>query len=192
MHGLLYVVEYTGTFGFIKPFSANRDELMFSQRFITSSILIGMRDKLGTSPIRRHKLYSPHQLDIEQVTTESKVVKKHIIRLIKDCDIKCTDPTNQSIVKLGKLVNPKLYLAFDKKYDAEKASQQSLNLCNKEYLIFPSDPYEMYESEFNNIPGVEFFETDDESDFSYGFSRYNFNTKTNRFSKIYGYTCETL
>lgn len=41
----MYVVEYSGTFGFIKPWSAVRDSETFSQQFLTPSIVDGMKMK---------------------------------------------------------------------------------------------------------------------------------------------------
>lgn len=42
----LYVVEYNGLFGFIKPYSSFRDSSTFSQQFLTKSHLIGIEFKI--------------------------------------------------------------------------------------------------------------------------------------------------
>ena len=43
---MLYVVKYTGMFGFIKPWTAVRDSETFSQQFLTPSIVEGIEKKL--------------------------------------------------------------------------------------------------------------------------------------------------
>ncbi len=53
---MLYVVKYTGPFGYLKPWTAVRDGETYSQQFLTPSIIEGMRQKLGVSAILRHKL----------------------------------------------------------------------------------------------------------------------------------------
>ena len=43
---MLYVVRYSGPFGFIKPWTAVRDSETYSQQFLTPSILAGIERKL--------------------------------------------------------------------------------------------------------------------------------------------------
>ena len=45
----IYVVKYSGPFGFIKPWTAVRDRKQFSQQFLTPSIIEGIRQKLEVS-----------------------------------------------------------------------------------------------------------------------------------------------
>ena len=42
----MYIVKYTGKFGFIKPWTAVRDGETFSQQFLTPSIIEGIEKKL--------------------------------------------------------------------------------------------------------------------------------------------------
>lgn len=42
----LFVVKYSGPFGFIKPWTAVRDGETYSQQFLTPSIVEGMEKKL--------------------------------------------------------------------------------------------------------------------------------------------------
>ncbi len=42
----IYVVKYTGPFGFIKPWTAVRDSETYSQQFLTPSIVAGIERKL--------------------------------------------------------------------------------------------------------------------------------------------------
>ena len=43
---MLYVIKYSGPFGFIKPWTAVRDIETFSQQFLTPSIIEGIEKKL--------------------------------------------------------------------------------------------------------------------------------------------------
>ena len=43
---ILFVVHYSGTFGYIKPWTAVRDIETYSQQFLTPSIVEGMEKKL--------------------------------------------------------------------------------------------------------------------------------------------------
>lgn len=42
MDNILYVVKYSGPFGFVKPWTAVRDSETFSQQFLTPSIVEGI------------------------------------------------------------------------------------------------------------------------------------------------------
>ena len=113
---MYYVVKYTGTFGFIKPWTAVRDGETFSQQFLTPSIIEGMEKKLFPEllenngeirKIQRHKL-SYDAIDSQQEVTQTtgwKVSKKEMTR-------------ERSILKRGVMLNPVLYLAFAEKSDA--------------------------------------------------------------------------
>ena len=43
---MIYIVKYTGPFGFIKPWTAVRDSETYSQNFLTPSIIEGIEKKL--------------------------------------------------------------------------------------------------------------------------------------------------
>ena len=74
---MLYVVKYTGKFGFIKPWTAVRDGKTYSQQFLTPSIIEGIEKKLFPETlscngeirkIKRYKLrYSSIDLQQEQI-----------------------------------------------------------------------------------------------------------------------------
>ncbi|MEZ4901763.1 MAG: hypothetical protein R2822_08415 [Spirosomataceae bacterium] len=77
-----YVVKYSGSFGFIKPWTAVRDSETFSQQFLTPSIIEGIEKKLFPEllgevhngkilKIKRHRL-NYQGLDIQQERTWSK------------------------------------------------------------------------------------------------------------------------
>lgn len=81
---MLYVVKYTGPFGFIKPWTAVRDSKTFSQQFLTPSIIEGIRQKLEVKTILRHKLtYTSISVQQEQTQTrgwEKKTQQKIMVR----------------------------------------------------------------------------------------------------------------
>ena len=47
----VFVVRFSGPFGYIKPWTAVRDLTTYSQTFLTPSIIEGMRQKLEVSAI---------------------------------------------------------------------------------------------------------------------------------------------
>ena len=76
---MYYVVKFTGNFGFIKPWTAVRDETTYSQQFLSASTLEGIEKKLFPetlsnigviSKIKRYRLsYSSISLQQEQTQT---------------------------------------------------------------------------------------------------------------------------
>src|SRR5574344_2191425 len=106
----MYVVKYIGKFGFIKPWTAVRDGMTFSQQFLTPSIIEGIEKKLFPellsqngiiSKIVRHKLnYSSIDIQQEQTQTRGWECKKKDKLMIR----------NLSILKRGIMLNPVLYL----------------------------------------------------------------------------------
>ena len=117
----MYVVKYTGVFGFIKPWTAVRDSLTYSQQFLTPSIIEGIEKKLfpellnevGIHYIMRHKLcYDAIDIQMEKTQArgwENKTKEKRMVR-------------NQSILNRGVMLNPVLYLCFPDKTLAQRAS----------------------------------------------------------------------
>ena len=161
---MYYVVKYTGPFGFIKPWTAVRDSKTFSQQFLTPSIIEGIRQKLEVKTILRHKLtYTSISVQQEQTQTrgwEKKVQLKMMVR-------------NQSILERGVMIDPLLFLAFDSKEDAIKASKQHICLCRNEDVLLPdSEIIEIDESEFDEITGFELRFGESEKSFLVGFDRF--------------------
>jgi hypothetical protein len=139
-----YVVKYTGPFGFIKPWTAVRDELTFSQLYLTGSILKGMSQKLfGLGEMDR---ILRHRLSYDQlVETQERTLPK----LLKTAKA-------GGILKRQVMLNPVLHLAFDTQTDALIAAEQNLCLCRNEDLVWPSEPMMMSEENFDAVPGFEF------------------------------------
>ena len=144
---MLYVVQYTGPFGYIKPWSAVRDELTFSQLYLTGSILKGMSQKLfGLGEMDR---ISRHRLSYDQlIETQERTLPK----LIKTAKA-------GGILKRQIMLNPVLHLAFDTEADAVAAAEQHLCLCRNEDLVWPSPPVVMSEEIFETLPGFEYLPT---------------------------------
>lgn len=172
---MYYIVKYTGTFGFIKPWTAVRDGETYSQQFLTPSILEGIEKKLfpellnekSIQKIVRYKLhYDAISLQQEQTQTRGWEYKKSEKRMFRSL----------SILKRGVMINPILYLAFAKKEEAEVAATQHICLCRNEDVIFPSEQiFCLTEQEFQQIEGFELRFGESEQSFLVGFNRFNEN-----------------
>ena len=172
----MFVVKYSGAFGFIKPWTAVRDSETFSQQFLTPSIVEGIEKKLfpellnekfngKISKIKRYRL-NYQGIDIQQEKTWSKGginVKKE----------KGQYKTNIGILNRGVMLNPNLYLGFDNKEDAENAATQSICLCRNEDLMFPELVFECDLSKFNAIEGFELIFSNAENGFKVGHNRFD-------------------
>lgn len=165
---MIYTVRFMGPFGFIKPWTAVRDELTYSQTFLTPSIIEGMRQKLEVSAILRHRLQHKG-LDVQQERTQSAGWKM---------ETKAKQMSRSlSIIKRGVMIFPDLVLAFSTEVDAEKAFLQHLCLCRNEDILLPTGEIEaMDEAAFDLLPGIELrFDLSDNrspDSFLVGFNRF--------------------
>ena len=168
----MYIVKYTGKFGFIKPWTAVRDGETFSQQFLTPSIIEGIEKKLFPellkyngviSKIQRHKL-SYTAIDMQQEVTQTrgwKISKQQMTR-------------QRSILLRGIMLDPILYLAFKDRNDAVVASKQHICLCRNEDILLPcTDIYEYTEDEFDRLDGFELRFGESEQSFLVGFNRFD-------------------
>ncbi|MGD9978410.1 MAG: hypothetical protein AB7S54_10810 [Bacteroidales bacterium] len=162
---MLYVVKYSGPFGFIKPWTAVRDSETFSQQFLTPSIVEGIRQKLEVSSIVRHKLtYTSISVQQEQTQTRGWEKKTQVKILVR----------NQSILERGVMINPTLYLAFETEEDAIKSAKQHICLCRNEDVLFPeSEVLQMKYSEFDQLTGFELRFGENAEAFLVGFNRFD-------------------
>ena len=172
----MFVVKYSGAFGFIKPWTAVRDSETFSQQFLTPSIVEGMEKKLFPEllkdefngkivKIKRYRL-NYQGIDVQQEKTWS----KGGINVYKD---KGQYKTNLGILNRGVMLNPNLYLAFENEEDANQAATQTICLCRNEDLMFPEVVFECDLSKFNEISGFELIFTNAENSFKVGHNRFN-------------------
>lgn len=162
----VFVVRYEGPFGFIRPWTAVRDEEVYSQQFLTPSIVEGIRKFLGVSAILRHRLsHVGFAFGIE--TVHSPGFKK------RGRGPDALYARNTGILRRGMLLSPRLHLAFPTRKDGETACAHHISLCRVEDLLFPSEGVgEMSVGEFDAIPGIELLFGEHEDAFPVGYERY--------------------
>ena len=162
---MLYIVKYSGPFGFIKPWTAVRDSKTFSQQFLTPSIIEGIRQKLEVSSIFRHKLtYSGISVQQEQTQTRGWEKKSQIKMMVR----------NQSILERGVMIDPILYLAFENIEDAGKSAAQHICLCRNEDILLPDvEIFEMEDVDFDQLAGFELRFGENDKSFLVGFNRFD-------------------
>lgn len=190
---MLYIVKYSGPFGFIKPWTAVRDSETFSQQFLTPSILAGIERKLfpellkndfGIFKIKRHRL-TYQQISQQQEQTQPRGWNA------KGTARKRTYERPYSILMRGVMVNPILFLAFDNLQDAEKAASQHICLARNEDLLYPDDEIiEVTEDEFDIneelFYGFELILEKNEQAFLVGYNRLDENKPMYGWLKIVG------
>lgn len=164
-----YVVQYRGPFGFIKPWTAVRDLITFSQQFLTPSTVEGMRQLLGVDNILRHRL-SYSGLSEQQERIQGPGYKTKSIKGRKGWKVA---QRNQSIVKRSVLIEPILHLAFGNPQDAAIAAEHHVCLCRNEDLLFPVSVQPMDQKAFETLVGFELlFGKEQPGAFMVGYNRY--------------------
>ncbi len=162
------VVTYTGPFGFIKPWTAVRDELTYSQQFLTPSTIEGMRQKLGVLEICRYRL-THDGFSVQGETTQSAGIDRKTVKKRQEV----TYQRATAVLDRGVMLNPRLHLAFPSQDDAQKAHRQHLCLSRNEDVVMPDGPIrEMSESEFNDLTGFELLFGKGDDAFMVGYNRY--------------------
>jgi hypothetical protein len=171
-----YVVKYSGTFGFIKPWTAVRDSETFSQQFLTPSIIEGIEKKLFPELLQSIgiKKILGHRLSYDQLTNQQEVIQTRGWNSTrKGSQILFERPT--AVLLRGLFHNPVLHLAFKSKEDATIAYEQHLCLCRNEDLIFPSEIFESTKEEFETneelFPGFELVFDKNDKSFLVGYHR---------------------
>lgn len=179
---MLYVVKYTGPFGFIKPWTAVRDSETYSQQFLTPSILAGIERKLfpellnspfGIYKIKRHRLsYSGISQQQEQIQPRGWNAKGTANNR--------TYERPYAILVRGVLINPVLWLAFESIEDARIANSQHICLARNEDILYPNeDILQIEESELDSdeetFHGFELIMEDGENSFMVGYNRMDSN-----------------
>ncbi|PCH68176.1 MAG: hypothetical protein COC06_10015 [Bacteroidales bacterium] len=170
----IFVVKFTGPFGFIKPWTAVRDSETYSQQFLTPSIVAGMERKLFPELLKDDdgeiKKIIGHRLSYCGLSTQQeRTWSKGGISIKRE---KGVYKTNQGIIDRGIMLEPHLHLAFFNKNDAEIAFKQSICLCRNEDILLPESILEMDQKEFNLINGFELIFTDESSGFKVGHNRF--------------------
>jgi hypothetical protein len=189
---LYYVVRYTGPFGYIKPWTAVRDERTFSQQFLTPSIVCGIERKLfpelpnepfGIHRITAHRL-SYSGLSIQQEQTQPRGWNKKAKHLERP----------RAILVRGVMLNPVLSLAFRELAHAEEAVRQHLCLCRNEDILLP-DPIikTIPAAEFDQPPydGFELVFAETDQSFVAGYNRFDEGRVMKGWLKIVGNPVQT-
>lgn len=159
MKNKLFVVKYSGPFGFIKPWTAVRDSETFSQQFLTPSIVEGIEKKLfpellGIVGIRK---IVGHRLSYDQISQQQEVIQtRGWNSKRKGTQIHFERPT--AIIVRGLLLNPVLFLAFENGDDANVAFNQHICLCRNEDILLPIETFKIDVEDFDNEDTFSGFE----------------------------------
>ena len=185
----MYFVNYSGTFGFIKPWTAVRDSETFSQQFLTPSIVAGIERKLFPDLLAKpYGLYKikRHRLSYKQISHQQEQIQPRGWNKKNNCFYR-----PYSIIVRGVLIEPDLYLGFDNEKDAIHAAKQHICVCRNEDILFPSEsiikiPEEDFDTQEDIFNGFELvFEHNDRS-FLVGYNRFDDNKPMYGWLKIIG------
>jgi len=173
---MLYVVKYTGMFGFIKPWTAVRDSETFSQQFLTPSIVEGIEKKLFPELLGENgiKKIIGHRLSYSQISSQQEVIQTRGWNSTKQGK-QFLFERPKAILLRGVLHEPVLHLAFSTKNDAEEAFGQHICLCRNEDILFPEEIQEISEKDFEadteKFSGYELIFEKNEKSFMVGYHR---------------------
>lgn len=174
----MFVVKYTGPFGFIKPWTAVRDSETFSQQFLTPSIVEGIEKKLFPELLSEQgiKKIVGHRLSYEQITGQQEVIQTRGWNSKKQGKQFLFERPTAILIR-GLLLNPTLYLAFTSSEDAQKAFTQHICLCRNEDVLLPEliekIDKKIFNTDIEKYAGYELvFEKNDNS-FLVGYRRQN-------------------
>jgi hypothetical protein len=152
----LYCIRYAGPFGFIKPWTAVRDEITYSQTFLAPGTVQGLSQKLfglgERERIQRYRLQFDHMSEQQEMTWAPKR------KLIRE---KGVPRLNNGVLTRGVMLNPQLTLAFSTQDEAATALQQHICLCRNEDILLPDPTYgdsgiaRLTASAFEALPGYE-------------------------------------
>lgn len=192
----VFVIKYSGGFGFIKPWTAVRDSETYSQQFLTPSIVTGIERKLFPELLVDDdgdiKKICGHRLSYKSISIQQEVIQSRGFntssKQLDPNDSKKTKFTRRetSILNRGVMVNPVLFLAFSSLEDAKLASRQHICLCRNEDLMYPSEDIIETDSDgfIDNeeiFPGFELVFDRTEDAFLVGKNRYK------KGEEMYGY-----
>lgn len=171
-----FVVKYSGPFGYIKPWTAVRDEETFSQQFLTPSIAEGIEKKLFPelleNPENQGKILKikGHRLNYQGISIQQeRTWAKEGIRFNKK---EQRNRTAMGILKRGLLIAPNLYLAFEQQEDAEQALCHSVCLCRNEDLLLPECMLHLSPQAWEEVEGFELKFANEATGFKVGYNRY--------------------
>ncbi|KUF43922.1 hypothetical protein HX017_06865 [Myroides marinus] len=171
-----YIVTYQGAFGFIKPWTAVRDSEVFSQQFLTPSIVEGIEKKLFPELLSSNGIHKivRHRLSYDQISEQQEVTQTRGWNSVKKGK-QFLFERNTSILLRGVMINPILHLVFKTEEEAKHAFSQHICLCRNEDILLPVEINEVSSEVFESdeYPGYELmFEKCDKS-FIVGYNRYS-------------------
>lgn len=175
-----YIVKYSGSFGFIKPWTAVRDSETFSQQFLTQSIVEGIEKKLFPELLIKEGIYKikRHRLSYDQINQQQEVIQTRGWNTTKKGKEILFDRP-RAILLRGVLINPVLFLAFAKLEDAEIAMKQHICLCRNEDILLPIQLMSINQNEFDtdieSFSGFELMFENIENSFHVGYDRNSSN-----------------
>ena len=179
---MYYVVKYTGQFGYIKPWTAVRDSLTYSQQFLTPSIIEGMEKKLFPEMLDKPgeiEHIARHKLQYSGISEQAETTFTRGLTRLPKSNLVTHGSVNKGAINFtplirGVMVCPVLFLAFCSEDDARKASTQHLCLCRNEDVVLPDeDIIQMTEEEFNALDGFELRFGNEKHSFPVGYSRFD-------------------
>lgn len=194
----LYIVKYTGPFGFIKPWTAVRDEELYSQQFLSPSTIAGIERKLFPELLNEkwgiYKVFG-HRLSYSQIARQQEQTQS------RGWNVKGRGRNKEfirpyAVLTRGILLHPVLHLAFESKEDAKNAAKQHICLVRNEDILYPSpDIIATTPQGFNEneelFSGFELvFERTDNS-FLVGYNRFNDNKPMYGWLKVVGNPVKT-
>ena len=190
---MLYLVKYSGPFGFIKPWTAVRDSETYSQQFLTPSILAGIERKLFPDLLNaKFGIYKikGHRLTYQQISQQQEQTQPRGWNA-KGTAKNRTYERPYAILMRGVMVNPVLFLAFETLGDAERAATQHICLARNEDILYPIDEIiEISEEEFDTndelFYGFELIMEKNEKSFLVGYNRIDENKPMYGWLKIVG------
>ncbi|MGQ1910806.1 hypothetical protein ACT3CE_13590 [Marinifilum sp. RC60d5] len=190
----IFVVKYTGPFGFIKPWTAVRDSETYSQQFLTPSIVAGIERKLFPGLLKNDdgeiKKIVGHRLSYKQISQQQEQIQPRGWNKKSSGEEKGFHRPYAILVR-GVLIEPVLWLAFKTMKDALSASKEHICLCRNEDILYPdSEIIEVTKNEFDTdedlFSGFELiFERTDES-FLVGYHRLKKNEAMYGYLKVVG------
>jgi hypothetical protein len=200
----IFVIKYTGPFGFIKPWTAVRDSETYSQQFLTPSIIAGIERKLFPELLKNDdgeiKKILGHRLSYKQISIQKEVTQTRGWNSAKPSGEDYTIYSRGKVdgkkisftpIDRGVFIEPVLWLAFSNHEDAFKASQQHICLCRNEDILYPNNEIiktttEDFNTDEELFSGFELvFEKTDKS-FLVGYNRFKKNEPMYGHLKIVG------
>ncbi len=188
-----HVVKYVGHFGFIKPWTSVRDSEVFSQQFLTPSMIAGIERKLFPEllkmpfdifKIKRHRLsYTQMAAQQEQIQPRGWNSRR--------VGNKNAAVREYSILVRSILLYPVLHLAFERQEDALNAFSQHICLARNEDILLPEELIEVTIDAFDNdeerFSGYELMFEQNDSSILVGFNRFDHGQPMYGWLKVLGH-----